>query len=146
MAVRKDITVTTKHSYEIAYKYQWRCSSAACAKVYGRHSKSIDPLKHACGVCGGTLLQLDKNGEPVNTGKRGEGLKADGTPRKESEWSAFSKVRACSIFADPGSSFQARQSARADSLGPSAPLPGRFQEDKGYAAGFADDADQQACR
>ena len=83
MNARKDITVTTKHSYEIAYKFSWRCTEATCGKVYGRHSKSIDPQKHACGVCSGRLVQVDKDGNTM----------AGGTPRKESEWQVFSKVR-----------------------------------------------------
>lgn len=108
MAARKDIKVTTKHSYEIgktaetdccslalltilripAYKYRWQCTRLACGKVYGRHSKSIDPTRHACGLCEGKLVRLDKDGEPV---KDSAGTSHE-TPRKQSEWSSFSKV------------------------------------------------------
>lgn len=52
----KDITITTKHSYEINYKYLWCCETCACE--YGRHSKSIDPGKSRCGQCRGVLLQV----------------------------------------------------------------------------------------
>ncbi|KAG9102812.1 hypothetical protein FRC06_001076 [Ceratobasidium sp. 370] len=52
MDARPDITITpfvivaqTCHAYEIAYKYEWKCSSEECGRTYGRHSKSIDPTK-----------------------------------------------------------------------------------------------------
>ncbi|KAH7349383.1 SprT-like family-domain-containing protein [Plectosphaerella cucumerina] len=51
----RDIEVTTKHSYEIDFKYVWSCSD--CALEYKRHSKSINPERHRCGACKGTLLQ-----------------------------------------------------------------------------------------
>ncbi|KAG9102027.1 hypothetical protein FS749_000061 [Ceratobasidium sp. UAMH 11750] len=54
---RPDITITTCHAYEIAYKYEWKCSSEECGRTYGRHSKSIDPTKQICG-CGGRLTPL----------------------------------------------------------------------------------------
>ncbi|KAK9894793.1 hypothetical protein P389DRAFT_146453, partial [Cystobasidium minutum MCA 4210] len=93
MRCRSDIKVTTKHTYEIAYKYSWQCTNPACQKIYGRHSKSVDPARHACGVCSGKLARLDKNGLPV-----AEAQGAAGTPRKESEWAVFSKVRcSCSL-------------------------------------------------
>lgn len=83
MAARNDITVTTKHSYEIAYKFNWRCTDSTCGKTYGRHSKSIDPEKHACGICSGRLIQLDKEGNPIESDSA--------TMRKESEWQIFSR-------------------------------------------------------
>ncbi|KAI9743303.1 MAG: hypothetical protein M1818_003149 [Claussenomyces sp. TS43310] len=52
---RRGIEVTTKHSYAIDYKYVWTCSS--CSMQIGRHSKSIDPIRHQCGVCKCKLLQ-----------------------------------------------------------------------------------------
>lgn len=51
----RGIEVTTKHSYEIDYKYIWECEN--CGMLFKRHSKSIDPLKHGCGVCKSKLLQ-----------------------------------------------------------------------------------------
>ncbi|CAE6441207.1 unnamed protein product [Rhizoctonia solani] len=45
MEARPDITISTCHSYEISYKYEWKCSSGECGRTYGRHSKSIDPEK-----------------------------------------------------------------------------------------------------
>lgn len=50
------ITVTTKHDYKINYKYVWCCEG--CGNLYQRHSKSINPLKVACGVCRGKLQQI----------------------------------------------------------------------------------------
>lgn len=48
--------VTTKHSYEIDYKYIWQC--VECETEYKRHSKSIDITKHRCGRCKAKLLQI----------------------------------------------------------------------------------------
>ncbi|CAE6371373.1 unnamed protein product [Rhizoctonia solani] len=45
MKARPDISISTCHSYEISYKYEWKCSSEECGRTYGRHSKSIDPEK-----------------------------------------------------------------------------------------------------
>lgn len=50
------IQVTTKHSYVISYKYLWCCEG--CGLEYGRHSKSIDPVKVRCGRCKGSLRQV----------------------------------------------------------------------------------------
>lgn len=52
------IRVDTTHNYQINYKYQWQCIGPRCAKVYGRHSKSLDPTKVACGLCHGRLIQI----------------------------------------------------------------------------------------
>ena len=67
------VEVTTKHSYDISYKYIWQCSEASCGLEYKRHSKSIDPSKQACGACKSKLLQIQpapKKG--VEVGKRSE--------------------------------------------------------------------------
>ncbi|WVQ95199.1 hypothetical protein IAU59_002293 [Kwoniella sp. CBS 9459] len=58
MRARNDVEVTTKHSYEIEYKYEWKCGNERCGKIYKRHSKSIDTTKHACGACKGKLAPL----------------------------------------------------------------------------------------
>ncbi|KAJ5482893.1 hypothetical protein N7539_006339 [Penicillium diatomitis] len=50
------IHVTTKHSYEIDYKYVWHCT--ACGQEYRRHSKSIDTDRSRCGTCQGKLQQI----------------------------------------------------------------------------------------
>jgi predicted SprT family Zn-dependent metalloprotease len=54
----RGVQVTTKHSYQIDYKYVWRCSSEGCWAEFKRHSKSIDPARHTCGSCRGKLLQV----------------------------------------------------------------------------------------
>ncbi|KAF4974080.1 hypothetical protein FZEAL_8981 [Fusarium zealandicum] len=51
----RGIEVTTKHSYEIDFKYVWACE--ACGTEFKRHSKSIDPQRHRCGSCKGLLKQ-----------------------------------------------------------------------------------------
>ncbi|OTA99310.1 hypothetical protein M426DRAFT_325231 [Hypoxylon sp. CI-4A] len=52
----RGIVVTTKHNYEIEYKYIWKCSS--CAGEVKRHSKSVDTERQRCGVCRGRLVQV----------------------------------------------------------------------------------------
>ncbi|KZT67662.1 hypothetical protein DAEQUDRAFT_385518 [Daedalea quercina L-15889] len=57
MRARPEIEITTKHNYEIDYKYEWKCLE--CAKVYGRFSKSINPDECVCGACKvGKLIPL----------------------------------------------------------------------------------------
>lgn len=51
----RGIEVTTKHKYEIEYKYVWEC--VECGHEFKRHSKSIDVEGHKCGVCKGRLVQ-----------------------------------------------------------------------------------------
>ena len=51
----RGIHVTTKHSYDIDYKYIWECTN--CSTEFKRHSKSIDPSKHQCGSCKSKLVQ-----------------------------------------------------------------------------------------
>ncbi|KZO92534.1 hypothetical protein CALVIDRAFT_487228 [Calocera viscosa TUFC12733] len=65
MKSRPDIHITTRHDYEIAYRYEWRCANPACARTYGRHSKSINPDQHACGVCKGKLEPMFQTYSPT---------------------------------------------------------------------------------
>lgn len=65
----RGIEVTTKHSYEIEYKYIWACTKAGCAMEYKRHSKSIDVRTERCGKCRGHLVQT----RPVPRGGGGMG-------------------------------------------------------------------------
>ncbi|KAM5531516.1 hypothetical protein V8D89_014841 [Ganoderma adspersum] len=69
MRKRPEIEVTTRHNYDIKCKYEWKCAN--CAKVYGRHSKSINPDEQACGVCKtGTLVpQFETRRAPPRTPK-----------------------------------------------------------------------------
>ncbi|ROV90755.1 hypothetical protein VMCG_09417 [Cytospora schulzeri] len=51
----RGIEVTTKHSYDIDFKYVWEC--AACGLEFKRHSRSINTERHRCGACKGELRQ-----------------------------------------------------------------------------------------
>ncbi|TGO85308.1 hypothetical protein BPOR_0410g00090 [Botrytis porri] len=75
----RGIEVTTKHSYEIEYKYVWECTEAGCKTLFKRHSKSIDTQRHRCGACKGVLAQI----KPVPRGAAKNG--------KENEYQAFVK-------------------------------------------------------
>ncbi|XP_010895043.1 acidic repeat-containing protein [Esox lucius] len=48
--------VTRCHSYDINYKYQYRCS--CCDNIIGRHSKSLDTQRFVCALCTGQLVLL----------------------------------------------------------------------------------------
>lgn len=61
------IKVTTKHNYEIEYKYVWKC--VGCSQTYGRHSKSIDPARQRCGKCKGRLNQIQPKPRNVSPKK-----------------------------------------------------------------------------
>ena len=50
------VEVTTKHNYQIDFKYVWACVD--CAQSFGRHSKSINPAAVRCGRCKGILQQV----------------------------------------------------------------------------------------
>ncbi|KAJ8488709.1 hypothetical protein ONZ51_g3407 [Trametes cubensis] len=67
MQKRPDVEVTTRHDYEINHKYRWKCED--CSKVYGRHSKSIDPAEHVCGGCQGRLIPQFETAKRVRTPK-----------------------------------------------------------------------------
>jgi len=49
MLKRPEIEISTRHDYDISYPFNWKCLK--CAKVYGRHSKSIDVDRCLCGAC-----------------------------------------------------------------------------------------------
>ncbi|WYZ43034.1 hypothetical protein EsH8_VI_000733 [Colletotrichum jinshuiense] len=61
----RGIEVTTKHSYEIDFKYVWECCE--CGLEYKRHSKSINTERHRCGSCKAQLKQTKP--VPRATGK-----------------------------------------------------------------------------
>ncbi|TKA74947.1 hypothetical protein B0A55_04942 [Friedmanniomyces simplex] len=69
----RGVEVTTKHSYQIEYKYIWRCSGEDCGAEFKRHSKSIDLKRHTCGACRSKLVQI----KPV---PRKEAAGGDGAP------------------------------------------------------------------
>ncbi|KAK5625488.1 hypothetical protein RRF57_001204 [Xylaria bambusicola] len=74
-----EINVTTRHSYEIEYRFVWRCAECGC-EVH-RHSRSVDPVRHRCGRCKkGVLVQV----KPVPRGGKGKGdVGKDGEPGTE---------------------------------------------------------------
>ena len=80
----RGIEVTTKHSYDIDFKYVWECSG--CTLAYKRHSKSVDPTRHRCGRCRGELKQIKPR-------PRGAGAaNKEGTAKKgPSEYQMFMK-------------------------------------------------------
>ncbi|KAF4463567.1 HMG box-containing [Fusarium albosuccineum] len=63
----RGIQVTTKHTYEIDFKYVWACE--VCGTEFKRHSKSIDPQRHRCGSCKGMLKQTKPTPRGVGAGK-----------------------------------------------------------------------------
>lgn len=75
-----EISVTTRHSYEIEYRFVWRC--ADCGGEVHRHSRSVDPVRHRCGRCKkGVLVQV----KPVPRGGGGGGAKTTGKGSAEGE-------------------------------------------------------------
>ena len=59
---RTGIKVTTRHDYEIQFKYSWACMSSSCESVVQRHSRSINVEKHACPLCRSNLVEIARNG------------------------------------------------------------------------------------
>ncbi|KAH7095278.1 SprT-like family-domain-containing protein [Paraphoma chrysanthemicola] len=81
----KGVEVTTKHSYQIDYKFVWECVS--CGYEFKRHSKSVDTSRHSCGRCKGKLVQTKPT--PRNVGNAAVGK--DGK-REKSEYQVFVKT------------------------------------------------------
>ena len=77
MACYPELNIHTCHSYDIHYKFRWKCGNDWCGHTYGRHSNSIDVHKQACGICSGKLNFLGKFG-------------LDGTPAKARAPTQFS--------------------------------------------------------
>lgn len=59
-----DVVVTTTHKYEINYKFEWKCVNPSCSFTIGRHSRSVDLLRHRCGQCKGELMEISSDGTP----------------------------------------------------------------------------------
>jgi len=74
------VEVTTRHQYEITYKFAWKCVNLQCGNVIQRQSRSIDVVRHCCGQCRGTLVEIESNS------KNDVGI----TPKKKRPPSAFS--------------------------------------------------------
>ena len=62
MAKIPDVIVTTYHTYEIRYKYNWACVNPNCSFTIGRHSKSVDTIRHRCGRCKDKLIEVNPDG------------------------------------------------------------------------------------
>jgi hypothetical protein len=52
----RGVTVTTRHSYVIDYKYVWECR--VCGVKIKRHSNSFDPKRQRCSFCKSELVQI----------------------------------------------------------------------------------------
>lgn len=59
-----ELSITTRHTYEIHRAFQWRCANEACGLTYGRHSKSIDIKRHVCGKCRTALEFVGRRDAP----------------------------------------------------------------------------------
>ncbi|KAF9654294.1 hypothetical protein BDM02DRAFT_3106603, partial [Thelephora ganbajun] len=80
MKAYPDIEITTRHTYEISYKYEWKCAN--CSKIYGRHSKSINPDECLCGACKiGNLVPLFATRTPQKPKSSSSGKMATTQPR-----------------------------------------------------------------
>jgi len=93
------IRVTTTHSYAIQYKYIWACTTidGGCGMEFKRHSKSIDPRRHSCGVCRSKLVQVQpaprKGKGSGDAGEEGGG-KAELSDYQRFVKSNFARVKA----------------------------------------------------
>ncbi|KAK5686228.1 hypothetical protein LTS10_002344 [Elasticomyces elasticus] len=88
----RGVEVSTKHSYQIEYKYVWRCSGDECGTEFKRHSKSIDPKRQKCGACRSKLVQI----KPV---PRKEAVGGDGAP---TGYAGYVKKHYASVKAELG--------------------------------------------
>ncbi|KAI1483770.1 SprT-like family-domain-containing protein [Daldinia eschscholtzii] len=123
----RGIEVTTKHNYEIEFKYIWRCGD--CAVEVKRHSKSVKPERQRCGGCRGKLVQIKPvprgagtggttkasiTGNSTDVGGNGSGSGKDGAsaaiPKKKmSAWQEFmTKETRVLSQTNPGLSFKER--------------------------------------
>ncbi|KAI1371907.1 SprT-like family-domain-containing protein [Hypoxylon crocopeplum] len=83
----RGIRVSTKHSYDIEYKYVWRC--AACAGEVKRHSRSVDTTRQRCGACRGQLVQVKPTPRGRGATEDAEGAAGGGNRKKTSAWNEF---------------------------------------------------------
>ncbi|KAI2602689.1 SprT-like family-domain-containing protein [Hypoxylon sp. NC1633] len=106
----RGIHVTTKHSYKIDYKYIWEC--ARCGAEVKRHSKSVDPVKSRCGICGGKLVQVQPVPRGASRGATASGTEVVATQKKPNAWQVFvgNEMKVLSQN-NPGMSFKDRMAA-----------------------------------
>jgi predicted SprT family Zn-dependent metalloprotease len=78
-----EVAVTTYHSLEkevIALsKFAWRCRD--CGRLYRRHRRTIQPKRHHCGVCRGTLEELVSPAQLIEDRPGHSTHAADSSPR-----------------------------------------------------------------
>jgi len=67
---KTDVIVTTRHTYEIAYKFAWACQNSFCGAVIKRQSRSVDPSKHVCSACKGNLIEIESDNVASKTPKK----------------------------------------------------------------------------
>lgn len=113
------VEVTTKHEYEIVYRFAWMCVGSSggvadarkatveaegCGMEYARHSRSIDPSRHTCGRCRGRLVQTRPKPRAIksNTNTKQEGTAGTAGP---SDYQRFVKQSFASVRGElpPGS-------------------------------------------
>ena len=96
LAMRKvrDVEVTTRHDYEIAYRYAWACTALGCGVVIKRHSRSIDPARQCCGQCRGRLVEIEVPGSRGDASATGHTAKK---VRKASHFALFVKERSADV-------------------------------------------------
>jgi len=97
------VEVTTKHKYEIEYKYLWMCEGEGCGAEFGRHSKSIDPARQRCGTCKGRLRQIRPLPRGSATDK--DGVKSAGE-KKLGTYAAFVKEHYAGVKKEMGKASQ----------------------------------------
>lgn len=63
-----DIAITTYHSLQkevlALSRFAWRCRD--CGRVYQRQRRTIEPKRHHCGACRGSLQELPPPAQPSN--------------------------------------------------------------------------------
>ncbi|CAG7846195.1 HMG box-containing protein C19G7.04 [Serendipita indica DSM 11827] len=89
MAAFPDVEITTRHDYEIEYKFSWKCLNTNCGQVYQRHSNSINVEKHGC-HCGSRL-------QPQFTLPAKRARKGDESPSKASRMQLSGDVDALAL-------------------------------------------------
>ncbi|KAI1454633.1 SprT-like family-domain-containing protein [Annulohypoxylon moriforme] len=106
----RGIVVTTKHNYEIEYKYIWECQ--ACHNLIKRHSRSVKVESQSCGRCRGALKQV----KPIPRGGGGTSTPTNGTSagdgpgtakKKPTPWNEFLSVEMKALSqSNPGMAFK----------------------------------------
>uniref|UniRef100_A0AAV2MK45 SprT-like domain-containing protein n=1 Tax=Knipowitschia caucasica TaxID=637954 RepID=A0AAV2MK45_KNICA len=62
--VHPELPVVTRcHSYDIKFKFQYKCTR--CENTIGRHSKSLDTDRFVCALCTGRLVLLNPTKAPT---------------------------------------------------------------------------------